>query len=147
MYPEMLHDREKPKDPVTLDVYPFGRSSFSLYEDDGTTQEYRKGAFARTLIEVDAPKAIDVPGAQVTVKVGPAKGRYEGMPASRSYVVDVHVPGKPASVRLGDRVLPSVRDHRAGSRRPGQVACRVRRRARRAGCTTRPTAAACCTSA
>ena len=53
MYPEMLYDGEKPKDPVTLDVYPFGKSSFILYEDDGLTQEYRAGAFARTLIEVD----------------------------------------------------------------------------------------------
>ena len=106
MYPPMLHDREKPKDPVTLDVYPFGRTSFSLYEDDGVTQSYRTGAFARTLVEADAPKSLDDPGAQVTVKVGPAKGSYLGMPAMRSYVVDLHVPGKPSSVKLGDRVLP-----------------------------------------
>jgi alpha-glucosidase len=106
MYPPMLHDREKPKDPVTLDVYPFGRTSFSLYEDDGMTQRYRNGAFARTLIEADAPKSLDESGAQITVKVGAAKGSYAGMPAMRSYVVDVHVPGKPAGVKLGDRALP-----------------------------------------
>jgi alpha-glucosidase (family GH31 glycosyl hydrolase) len=106
MYPPMLHDREKPKDPVTLDVYPFGRTSFSLYEDDGVTQRYRNGAFARTLIEADAPKSLDESGAQITVKVGAAKGSYAGMPAMRSYVVDVHVPGKPAGVKLGDRALP-----------------------------------------
>ena len=108
MYPEMLHDREKPKDPVTLDVYPRGRTSFSLYEDDGTTQQYRTGAFAKTLIEVDAPKAIDAAGAQITIAVGAAKGKYADMPASRSYLVDVHVPAKPASVKLGDRVLPVI---------------------------------------
>jgi hypothetical protein len=106
MYPEMLYDREKPKDPVTVDVYPFGKSSFSLYEDDGTTQAYRKGAFARTLIEAEAPKSLDVPEAQITVNVGSANGTYKGMPASRSYMVDVHVPAKPASVKLGDRDLP-----------------------------------------
>ena len=106
MYPPMLHDREKPKDPVTFDIYPFGRTSFSLYEDDGVTQAYRTGAFARTLIEVDAPKSLDEPGAQVTVKVGGAKGAYKDMPGSRSYVVDLHVPSKPASVKLGDRALP-----------------------------------------
>ena len=105
MYPEMLHDREKPKDPVTIDVYPFGRSSFSLYEDDGVTQDYRGGAFARTLVAVDAPKSFDDPGTQIVVNVGAAQGRYKDMPASRSYVVDVHVPSKPASVRIG-RVLP-----------------------------------------
>ncbi|OFW24705.1 MAG: hypothetical protein A3G21_17340 [Acidobacteria bacterium RIFCSPLOWO2_12_FULL_66_21] len=107
MYPEMLHDREKPKDPVTLDIYPFGGTTFSLYEDDGTTQEYRKGAFARTPIGVDAPTSIDAPGAVIAVTVGPAKGTYAGMPASRSYVVDAHVPAKPARVVIGDRALPS----------------------------------------
>jgi hypothetical protein len=70
------------------------------------TQEYRTGAFARTLIEVEAPKTLDVSGAQVTVKVGAAKGKYKDMPASRSYVVDVHLPAKPASVKLGERILP-----------------------------------------
>jgi alpha-glucosidase (family GH31 glycosyl hydrolase) len=106
MYPPMLHDREKPKDPITLDVYPFGSTSFSLYEDDGVTQSYRTGAFTRTLVEVDAPKSLDDPGAQITVKVGAARGSYDGMPATRAYVVDLHVPGKPAGVKLGDRALP-----------------------------------------
>ncbi len=107
MYPPMLHDREKPKDPVTFDIYPFGRTSFSMYEDDGVTQSYRAGAFARTLVEVDAPRSLDEPGAQVTVKVGAAKGSYKDMPASRSYILDLHVPGRPASVKLGDRILPA----------------------------------------
>jgi len=107
MYPEMLHDRDKPKDPVTLDLYPSGRTSFSLYEDDGVTQEYRGSAFAKTLVEVDAPKTLDAPGAQITITVGAARGKYKDMPASRSYVVDVHVASKPASVKLGDRALPA----------------------------------------
>ena len=106
MYPEMLYDREKPKDPVTIDVYPYGQSSFNLYEDDGTTQEYRKGAFARTPIAVEAPRALDVTGSQITVRVGAAKGTYKDMPASRSYVVDLHVPAKPVAVKLGERALP-----------------------------------------
>ncbi len=55
---------------------------------------------------MDAPKSLDEAGAQITVKVGAAKGSYAGMPASRSYVVDLHVPGKPAGVKLGDRALP-----------------------------------------
>jgi alpha-glucosidase len=107
MYPEMLYDRDKPKDPVTIDVYPFGKSSFTLYEDDGVTQEYRKESFARTLIEVEAPTALDTPDAQVTVRLGAAKGKYQDMPASRSYVVDMHVPAKPAGVTLGTATLPS----------------------------------------
>ena len=131
MYPEMLHDREKPKDPVTFDIYPSGKSSFSLYEDDGVTQDYRAGLSARTLIEVEAPKYIDAPiptaaaasgakadsapaalaathtavAAPITVKVGPAKGKYRDMPVSRAYIVDVHMPVKPAVVKLNDKPL------------------------------------------
>ena len=36
----MVYAGEKPVDPLTLDVYPSGRSSATLYEDDGTTLDY-----------------------------------------------------------------------------------------------------------
>ena len=107
MYPEMLYDGQKPVDLVTLDVYPHGKSSFDLYEDDGATQAYRKGAFARTLIEMDAPLSLDMPGETITLRVGAAKGTYAGMPASRAYAVDAHIPATPASVNVGTTVLPS----------------------------------------
>ncbi len=92
---------------MTFDIYPFGKSSFTLYEDDGADAGLPEGVFARTLIEVEAPKSLDVPKAQITVKVGSANGTYKDMPASRSYIVDIHVPAKPASVKLGDRDLPA----------------------------------------
>jgi alpha-glucosidase len=121
MYPEMLYDGEKPKDPVTLDLYPFGASGFSLYEDDGVTQEYRQGAFARTRIEVQAPKSLDVPGGIITVKVGAAEGRYDGMPDSRAYLAELHIPARPASVRLGDQVLPEITTAATGRNARNQV--------------------------
>ncbi len=70
------------------------------------TQGYRKGEFARTLIEMEAPMALDMPGETITVKVGAARGQYAGMPASRAYTLDVHRPAKPAKVTIGGRVLP-----------------------------------------
>jgi alpha-glucosidase len=108
MYPEMLHDRDKPKDPVTFDVYPYGKTSFSMYEDDGLTREYQTGAFARTIIEVDGPKSLDVPGTAVTVKINPVRGKYKDMPAGRSYALDVHLPAQPAAVVLDGKTLPTV---------------------------------------
>lgn len=30
------------------------------------------------------------------------------MPESRAYLAEVHIPGRPASVKLGDRVLPEL---------------------------------------
>jgi len=108
MYPEMLHDRDKPKDPVTFDLYPWGKSNFSLYEDDGLTREYKTGGFSRTLVEMDAPKALDVPGSVIMVRVNPAKGKYANMPQARAYVLDVHLPSRPASVALNGKALPAV---------------------------------------
>jgi hypothetical protein len=105
MYPEMLYDGEKPKDPVTLDIYPSGKSSYSLYEDDGLTRAYQANGFARTEISVEAPVSLDAAGQSVVVSVGAAKGQYNGMPASRAYLLDVHAPVKPASVKIGGRAL------------------------------------------
>ncbi len=60
MYPAMNYDAEKAADSLTLDIYPSATSSFELYEDDGITREHRKGAFAKTRIQVDAQKNINI---------------------------------------------------------------------------------------
>jgi alpha-glucosidase len=105
MYPEMLYDGQHPADPVTLDIYPSGRSRFALYEDDGDTQQYRTGAFARTVITAVAAPVPDAAGDRIAVTVGPTDGHYEGMPTARTYVLEVHEPRKPASVTVGGRAL------------------------------------------
>ena len=94
MYPEMLYDEEKPKDPVTFDIYPGGDSQFELYEDDGHTQAYRDGEYSKTLISVSEN------GTGLSVKVGPVKGSYSGMPQSRSYLFEIHMADTPKKVSL-----------------------------------------------
>ena len=45
----MLHvvgNGSKPHDPMTLELYPEGNSSFSLYEDDGVTRQHELGYFS-----------------------------------------------------------------------------------------------------
>ena len=39
---------QEPLEIVSLDVYPETASTFTLYEDDGTSVEYQKGAWATT---------------------------------------------------------------------------------------------------
>ncbi len=107
MYPEMLHDREKPKDPVTFEVYPSGASRFELYEDDGTTQDYRRNASARTPVEVQAPSTVEAGGGPVTVTVHPTRGTFKGMPSQRAYLLELHVPAKPTAVVLEDLATPT----------------------------------------
>jgi len=42
MAPPMLSTDEKPWDPLTIDVYPDGESSFVLYSDDGKTMSFER---------------------------------------------------------------------------------------------------------
>ncbi len=51
--PELQYTGEKPADPITLYVYAGADGAFTLYEDDGLTYGYEKGAFARIPIGWD----------------------------------------------------------------------------------------------
>ena len=44
--PELQYTGEKPEDPLTMYVYAGANGSFTLYEDQGATYEYEKGAFS-----------------------------------------------------------------------------------------------------
>lgn len=95
-------DRD-PDSPVAWDVYPQGRDSFTLYEDDGVTRGYRDGASARQKITVTAPHE----GAgKVTIDLGASVGHFDGKAARRPYRFTVHTGDEPAAVTLGHRTLP-----------------------------------------
>lgn len=93
MYPAMNYDGEKKADTLTLDIYPYKHSSFNLYEDDGLTRQYRKGAFAKTLIETNA-------GNDVVVTIHPAVGNYYGKYLQRVYLVNIHQRKAPKQVLI-----------------------------------------------
>lgn len=62
---------EKEIETITLDIYPDGNSSFSLYDDDGKSLDYQKGKYALTTIEVNAEDD------KVEVTIQPAEGKYK----------------------------------------------------------------------
>jgi len=62
---------EKPADPITLYVYADANGAFTLYEDDGLTYGYEKGAFARIPIQWD--------DATKTLTIGNRAGKFPGM--------------------------------------------------------------------
>lgn len=100
MWPEMLYDGEYPIDTLILEIYPHQQSTFTIYEDDGSTRAYRQGAFATTAVSVSGPDY----GTRddVTIHIGPAEGNYEGQVTERSHWLEVHYPGKPDVVRYND---------------------------------------------
>jgi len=99
MYPEALHDGQVPADPLTLDVYPRGKSEFVLYEDDGNTRDYKGGAFSTQRFAVSA----SADGRRVDVTIGPAEGEFEGMLEKRNFVLQLHTRAAPKSVAVNGK--------------------------------------------
>ena len=96
---------EKPADVLTLDLYPYGNTSFNLYEDDGLTRDYKKGEFARTLISVSSPKGEK---GTITVDIAKAKGDYKGRYQERTYLLDVRSESSPSNVTLAGKPLSAI---------------------------------------
>lgn len=87
---------------LTLDVYPEGAeqsSRFTLYEDDGLSNDYLTNRFASTVIVCE-------PASQnLCLKIAPACGEYEGMPTQRRWKLTAHLATKPTAVSLnGNRI-------------------------------------------
>jgi len=84
MGPKMHYVDEKPTDPMTLDIYPSAKSSYTLFEDDGVSDDYQQGKFARTRF------ACELVAADGIVDIGAAQGDYDGKLSHRTYILEIH---------------------------------------------------------
>ena len=88
MGPDEQYTGEKPDAPLTLDIYTGASGAYLLYEDDGTSEAYRNGAYSRIPISYD-----DATGA---VMIGAREGKgYAGMPTSRTFRIRWMTSGRP----------------------------------------------------
>ena len=82
------------------EIYPYGKSTFTEYDDDGTTEQYRQGKGVTTRIEsnVDAKN-------RVNVVVHPAVGDFTGFVKQKATEFRVNVTQKPkkVAVKVGNR--------------------------------------------
>ena len=77
--PELQYAAEKPADPVTIYVYAGANGAFTLYEDDGLTYGYEKGAFTSIPIHwYDDAR---------TLAIGKREGSFPGMLNERTFNV------------------------------------------------------------
>ena len=83
-WPDMDYVGEQPIESLTLHVYPDGTSDYTLYEDDGESLDYLKGAVSRTSMRCEA--ALN----RVSVTIEPRQGTYRDMPSTRGYEVWIH---------------------------------------------------------
>ncbi len=104
MYPQMNFDGERPADTLTLDIYPGNDASFELYEDDGSTREYRDGAFSLTRISFQNTGTGDQ-----EIVVGAADGEFKGRLKERAYIVKLHGNEIPDKVYIQNKKIQRYR--------------------------------------
>jgi len=83
-----------------LDSNADDETSFTLYEDDGTTIAYQSGAVRTTRISQTQPAA-----GKLSVLVAAADGTYNGAPTLRDMIMDVTLNASVREVQLNDKKL------------------------------------------
>jgi Glycosyl hydrolases family 31/Domain of unknown function (DUF5110) len=87
-----------PAEPLIINVYGSGSGHFDLYEDDGISLAYAKGAYAVTSLTYSS-------GGDGThhLTIGPATGSFAGQSAQRSYELHIHSSAAPTSLAVDGR--------------------------------------------
>jgi alpha-glucosidase (family GH31 glycosyl hydrolase) len=104
MYQQMNYDNERPADTLTLDIYPGANSEFEMFEDDGSSREYRKGAYATTKLST----VVNSQGDVSEVKVAAIIGNYIGILKSRTYIASIHSSKVPAVILVNGKKIKEV---------------------------------------
>lgn len=85
---------ENVSDTLKLRIYPYERSSYTLWEDDGLTYEYEEEKYSKTAIECDDSRKSTV------ITLSHTEGSYKGMPQRRTWEVEVYADKKPSRVHI-----------------------------------------------
>jgi alpha-D-xyloside xylohydrolase len=99
--PEIAYTDEKPADPIVLWVYAGADGEFTLYEDDGVTYGYEKGAFARIPIRWNE--------AARTLFIAKREGSYPGMQKQRTFEVVLVSKAKPVGFSFAPKADKTIR--------------------------------------
>lgn len=81
-----------------------GVGTFTLYEDDGLTRDYQQGRCVQTGL------AYERRGDQVTVRVAPARGEFDGMVSRRPCRIELACTLEPTSCRLDGEDVECIYD-------------------------------------
>lgn len=84
--PDVQYSGEQPDGALVLHVFTGTDGTYTLYDDDGTSEGYQKGERALVPIRWDEKAR--------TLTIGARDGTFKGMPGKRALSVRFHVPGK-----------------------------------------------------
>ena len=85
---------------LIIRCYPGDSGSYTLYEDDGLTNDYTKGEYAITELNYTRK------GSTVMITASAVKGSYTGQVLSRSYVVELPCTGKAEAAEVDGEPVP-----------------------------------------
>jgi alpha-glucosidase (family GH31 glycosyl hydrolase) len=109
LYPDGLRNLAHLPEHIVLQVYPGASGQISLYDDDGTSQGYRRGDFARTAIHSERVAKMH------RIAIDAMRGDYVGRPDARRYTVELLNTGMPEAVHMDGYALPYDERGSAGS--------------------------------
>jgi alpha-glucosidase (family GH31 glycosyl hydrolase) len=100
LYPEGMRNLASVPDALILQIFPGDEGATELYDDDGESQGYQRGEFARTWVRSRRGDRAQ------RVHIDAMRGHYTGRPGKRSYIVELLDAGIPESVEVNGVALP-----------------------------------------
>ncbi len=76
-----------------FEIYPDGKSSFTLYDDDGVTENYLKGDSATTLVTSE----LNAKG-ELNIHIDKTQGKFDGQTTQQGTVLIVNCDAKPSKL-------------------------------------------------
>jgi len=104
----MAYSNQRPLDTLIVRVYGPKDGRFDLYEDDGISLLYKKGAYAWTPIKFSKKD-----GGTYQFTIGPTSGHFAGQVKERAYIVNFLGIQKPHSVDINHQ--PVVKNTGSGT--------------------------------
>jgi alpha-D-xyloside xylohydrolase len=101
--PELQYTDEKPADPITLWIYAGADGAFTLYEDDGLSYGYEKGASARIALRWNDSTR--------TLTIGKREGEFPGMLKERTFEFVLVSKDKPVGFAFDAKADKTVHYH------------------------------------
>ncbi|MEM2569310.1 MAG: glycoside hydrolase family 31 protein [Candidatus Bathyarchaeia archaeon] len=103
----------EPLESLMLLIYPkrYGNSEFTLYEDDGETNDYLKGIFSLTKFTCKHDERKGV----LSVVLEKPKGEYGREISKREYYLQIYSEREPKNIRLNNAVLDQTDNLKSGA--------------------------------
>lgn len=100
MQPKMKNSREKPVNPLILNIFPGKSGTTEIYNDEGNTNNYKTDNYSITNVHFNKKDK-----SKIEIVIEPIKGNFPGMLKSRKYEIRLPLTFPPKSVKVNGRSI------------------------------------------